>query len=549
MNESNTASGLQSDLVNGRYRLLEPIGAGGMGRVWLAEDQLLRRQVAVKELSTPADVTTTDLLDLQTRTMREARAAARLDHPGVVKIFDVVWRPGRSWIVMEYVKSRSLHDAVREDGPLPHREAARIGLEVLSALVAAHAGGVLHRDVKPQNVLLADGGRVVLSDFGLATIEGADSGSGPVMGSPYYVAPERLRGGESGEPADLWSLGATLYAATEGRPPFARETTTRSLAALLNEPPDEPRRPGPLTPTILALLAKAPAARLTSAETEPRLRRAAERVVGVFPIATMRIPRQRRSQFTPGVAPTIRGLARVQPAEIAPVMENEIAPVVESGTRRPNRLVLAGAAVLLVGAVGAAAALNLDPDGPKPSITTAAMPAAAPQLSPCGFTDPDAAPAAAAGKAPVPLPAGWIWHRDPAGFALGLPRGWNRSVAGSAVCFSDPVGGRAFTVDTAAPVTRQPLRYWQAAERTAIADGTLPGYDRVSMGVLLLRKGGADWEYVWQPGSGPRQHVRRVLLATGADRSYLLRWTTSDRDWSQAEPLQQRAVSTFQQAA
>jgi eukaryotic-like serine/threonine-protein kinase len=541
MNESNPASGLQSDLVNGRYRLIEPIGAGGMGRVWLADDELLMRRVAVKELVTPADVTTSGLLDLQIRTMREARAAARLDHPGVVKIFDVVWRPGRSWIVMEYVKSRSLHDVVRADGPMTHREAARIGLQILSALVSAHAGGVLHRDVKPQNVLLAEDGRVVLSDFGLATIEGADGGPDPLMGSPYYVAPERLRGDESGEPADLWSLGATLYAATEGRPPFARDTTVQSLSALLNEPPDEPRRPGQLTPTIMALLAKAPTARLTSAETEPRLRRAAERAVGVFPLAT---------QFTPGVASTVRGLARVQPVSrnrVEPAYA-ETAPVIENGPRRPRRFVLAGAAVLLVGALGTAAAVNLDRNGPASSIAAAEMPVAAPQLSPCGFNDPDAAPAAAAtGKAPVLLPAGWIWHRDPVGFAVALPQGWNRSVTGSAVCFSDPVGGRAFTVDTAAPVTRQPLRYWQNAERAALEDGSLPGYDQVSMGVLLLRKGGADWEYVWQPGSGPRQHVRRVLLATGAQRSYLLRWTASDRDWSQVESLQQRAVSTFQQ--
>jgi hypothetical protein len=282
------------------------------------------------------------------------------------------------------------------------------------------------------------------------------------------------------------------------------------------------------------------------------------------------------------VASTVRGLARVQPVSrnrVAPAFAEtepqpaQIAPVLENGTRRPNRLVLAGAAVLLVGAVGAAAALNIDRDGPSPSITEAAMPAAAAALNPCGFTapgeprpgetaphetrpdettagetGPDATPvtAAAGGKSSVPLPAGWIWHGDPAGFALGLPEGWNRSVAGTAVCFSDPVGGRAFTVDTAAPVTRQPLRYWQTAEKTARTDGTLPGYDRVSMGVLLLRRGGADWEYAWQPGSGPRQHVRRVLLATGAQRSYLLRWTASDRDWSQAEPLQQRIVSTFQ---
>src|ERR1700712_3260904 len=163
-------------LVSGRYRLLEVLGTGGMGRVWLADDELLDRRVAIKETATATDVTPPQMLAVQPRTMLEARAAARLDHPAVVTVFDVVWRPGHSWIVMEYVNSRSLHDAVRADGPLPHPEAARIGLQLLGALRAAHAVGVLHRDVKPHNVLLAADGRVVLTDFGLATFEGAEHG-------------------------------------------------------------------------------------------------------------------------------------------------------------------------------------------------------------------------------------------------------------------------------------------------------------------------------------------------------------------------------------
>src|SRR4029453_6695949 len=146
-----------------------------------------------KEITTPTDVTDSQMLNLQLRTMREARAAARLGHPAVVTVYDVVWRPGHSWIVMEYVKSRSLQDAIRADGPLPHAEVARIGLQVLGGLRAAHAVGVLHRDVKPHNVLLATDGRVVLTDFGLATFEGADPETGPLMGSPHFVAPERLQ--------------------------------------------------------------------------------------------------------------------------------------------------------------------------------------------------------------------------------------------------------------------------------------------------------------------------------------------------------------------
>jgi serine/threonine protein kinase len=181
---------------------------------------------------------------------------------------------------MEYVGPRSLHDAVRADGPLAHREAARIGLLMLAALRAAHSAGVLHRDVKPHNVLLGPDGRVVLTDFGLAT-EQPEMTAEPVIGSPYFMAPERLESGRSGPAADLWSLGATLYDATEGRPPFARPTATRALVALAFEDPDPPGRPGPLTSVILDLLTKNPAERPSAAALEPRLRRIADGVVGV----------------------------------------------------------------------------------------------------------------------------------------------------------------------------------------------------------------------------------------------------------------------------
>jgi serine/threonine protein kinase len=186
MTESSVISSTETgrdrdDRVGGRYRLIEELGAGGMGQVWLADDELLGRRVAVKEiLASPAELP-------DDRTVREARAAARLDHPNVVKVFDVVWWSGRSWIVMEYVGPRSLHTAIRADGPLPHREAAKIGLQMLIALRAAHSAGVLHRDVKPHNVLLGADGRVVLTDFGLAT-ERPELTIEPNMGSPFFLA-------------------------------------------------------------------------------------------------------------------------------------------------------------------------------------------------------------------------------------------------------------------------------------------------------------------------------------------------------------------------
>ncbi|WP_430783838.1 protein kinase domain-containing protein [Actinoplanes sp. G11-F43] len=280
-------------LVADRYRLLEPVGAGGMGRVWLARDEMLHRDVAVKEVVPPEWMTDAEQHRLRGRTLREARSAARLNHPHVVRIYDVVYADGQSWIVMEYVPSRSLQQVLHEDGPYGPAEAARIGLAVLDALAAAHRAGVLHRDVKPHNVLIGTDGRVVLTDFGLATFvdDGTVTAPGLIVGSPQYVSPERARDGASTVESDLWSLGATLYAAVEGRSPYARETAMATLAALATEPPDPPVRAGPLAPVLSGLLRYRPASRLTAPEIERRLRM----IVAADPREIPRLPTQRTS--------------------------------------------------------------------------------------------------------------------------------------------------------------------------------------------------------------------------------------------------------------
>src|SRR3954468_948054 len=236
-------------LVAERYRLLELLGSGGMGRVWLARDEMLRRDVAIKEVIPPEGLTAEEREELRLRTMREARAAARLNDANVVRIYDVVHTEQTPWIVMEYVPSRSLHQVITDDGPLPPERAAQIGLAVLNALKAAHAAGVLHRDVKPGNVLLADTGRVVLTDFGLAVFEGGDGAvtrPGLILGSPQYIAPERARDGVSCPEADRGSRGPPLSAAVEGRSPYARSTTWATLTALATEDPDPTTRAGAL---------------------------------------------------------------------------------------------------------------------------------------------------------------------------------------------------------------------------------------------------------------------------------------------------------------
>ncbi|GAA4604012.1 hypothetical protein BJY16_004828 [Actinoplanes octamycinicus] len=507
------------DRVGGRYRLLEVVGSGGMGRVWRAEDDLLLRTVAVKEVAVPSAA------PLVSEAMREARAAARLDHPGVVKVFDVVWRRGRCWIVMEYVPSRSLQQVIRDDGPLPVHQAARIGLRMLAALRAAHAAGVLHRDVKPDNVLLAADGRVVLTDFGLATFGAGVDGPDPRLGSPSFIAPERLRAADAGAASDLWSFGATLYAAVEGRTPFARADAGTALRALLDEPPDPPVRAGAMAPLLLDLLVKDPAERPGAAEVDARLR------------AIVSGPAELDAR--------LRGIVS-GPAGARP----DGAAVGEAPPRtRRVRLVLAGTAALLTAA--GLIVIGQRSDERARTVTPAAMMsealAAPPRIGACGPGTP--APVTAADRnVPTRLPAGWVWFRDPSGFALALPAGWRRAVTGNDVCFSDPQGRRAFTVTMSPVVTRRPLAYWQGRERADLAAGSLPGYARISMGVLLLRDGGADWEYTWRPDSDTVRHERRVLLAVGDGRSYLLRWAVTDADWPASRALQRHLVDLFASA-
>jgi hypothetical protein len=246
-------------VLAGRYRLSEQLGRGGMGAVWRADDELLGRTVAVKELSLPQGITAERRAVLCERAIREARVSSRLRHASIIRVHDVIAEDDRPWIIMELLAGRTLDEV----GPLPPQRVAEIGLAVLDALGVAHAEGVLHRDVKPGNVFLCDDGRVVLTDFGIATLAGEVSltASGGLVGSPGYMAPERLRDDTAGPPSDLWSLGATLYTAAEGRPPFDRRTVAGALSAVLTEDPLPPHGAGPLGPLLTAMLAKDPAHR------------------------------------------------------------------------------------------------------------------------------------------------------------------------------------------------------------------------------------------------------------------------------------------------
>ncbi len=414
-----------------------------MGRVWAARDELLHRDVAIKELVPPPRIPDSELAELRERAIREARAIARLDHPNVVRVFDVVFGGDDPWIVMELVPSRSLYVTIRDGGPMPPHQAARIGLGVLAGLGAAHRAGLLHRDVKPGNVLLADDGRVVLTDFGLALVAGdaAMTSTGVVLGSPQYLAPERALDREIGPAADLWSLGATLYAAVEGRPPYSRSSPMTTLAALATELPDAPQRAGELLPALTALLQRDPARR-ADAETARRLLVAAT-VPGTPRPADAPVYEEPSFAALPGaVAPVLSSPVSSSaapssaasssaaplpagPSSAVPAVPDSAAPGpagpaaggnarVRSAVRR-SALVFGGAAaaLLIAGAVAYMPLANPDPASPEalpgvsqPGAVSIAPPPPSPAASPANRPRRSPSPGAVTPGEGAPAPTG-----------------------------------------------------------------------------------------------------------------------------------------------
>ncbi|TYB62683.1 protein kinase [Nonomuraea sp. PA05] len=278
----------QTRLLAERYELITPLGRGTMGTVWRARDRALGREVAVKEIRQDSGLTEEQRTELRERMVREGRIASRINHPSVASIHDVLIQDNSPWIIMELIEARSLEQVIEEEGPLPPRLVAEIGVDLLGALRAAHVQGITHRDVKPGNVLITESGRVVLTDFGIAKAEGDSrlTKTGMVIGSPGYTAPERARGEYTGPESDLWSLGATLYFAVEGRPAYERSTIAETLAALLTENADPPTQAGQLRPVLNGLLNKDYRQRLSAAKAETLLRMVADTPTSEMPVLT-----------------------------------------------------------------------------------------------------------------------------------------------------------------------------------------------------------------------------------------------------------------------
>ncbi|RPK36520.1 Serine/threonine-protein kinase PrkC [Streptomyces sp. ADI91-18] len=348
-------------LVAGRYRLLSRLGEGGMGTVWRALDETLHREVAVKEVRAPAGLGAGDIARMYSRLEREAWAAARIPDRNVVTVHDVVMEDERPWIVMELIRGRSLADLLRAEGPLTPRRAAHIGAEVLNALRAAHAVGVEHRDVKPANVLIAQDGRVVLSDFGIAMVEGSTAltMTGEVVGSPEYLPPERALGRPSGPESDLWSLGVMLYAAVEGISPFRQGTALSTLRAVVDEEPPEPARAGPLAPVIAGLLRKEPAQRTPATEVAGALRDIAhepDATTAASPVLPTPTPQSATATATAPVTVPVPEEAAATAAVTAAAAP--VAPAAPGRKSRTAVVVAAGAAACFLTAGGLAYAFT-----------------------------------------------------------------------------------------------------------------------------------------------------------------------------------------------
>ncbi|MFH8372967.1 serine/threonine-protein kinase [Streptomyces cyaneofuscatus] len=525
-----TAAGL---VLAGRYRLGEVLGRGGMGKVWRAHDEVLHRTVAVKELTAGLYVAEADRLVLHARTQKEARAAARITHPGVVTVHDVIEYDKRPWIVMQYVDGPSLADEAKEKGDIAPREAARIGLHVLSALRAAHSAGVLHRDVKPGNVLLARGGQVLLTDFGIAAIEGDSTitRTGELVGSIDYLAPERVRGGDPGPASDLWSLGATLYTAVEGRSPFRRTSPISTMQAVVTEEPPPPVNAGPLGPVITALLRKDPADRPTAAETEQMLLDAME---GREPrsaqahVPTQRVPEEDRFAYAGADGSTARlpGTVPSTPAPTAPVAGHPSTPITRrAGSRRWRTVLVVVVAAAVLGGAGGLAAMKYGQGASADGRTTTA---------PTAPTTPRTTPPPTATDPAPEIPDGWRRVDDPAGFSLVVPEDWTREVNEGQIDYTPDGGAHRIRISVDPdPDFDHPYLHMQNMEEQ-LAD-RLPGYQRIRLEKNDFRdRPGSLWEFTWhetQDHAGPRHGIDQMYYGGSGGPEYALYLTAPQEGW------------------
>lgn len=520
-------------LVAGRYRLRALLGRGGMGSVWLADDEVLERKVAIKEVDLPPAAGSDEHDLLRERVIREARTAARLDHPNVVRIFDVAEDEDRPWIVMEVLTGCTLSEEVRDHGPLSPARAANVGLALLDALEAAHRVGVVHRDVKPANVQLCEGGRVVLTDFGIAS-SASDSSitrTGEVVGSPAYMSPERARGETLGQPSDLFSLGATLYHAVEGRPPFDRGTPLATLTAVVHDSPGPFASAGPLRPVLVGLLAKRPEERWEPARVRAALRQVADGLeVDEATQAVAALPSTESTQvLTPIQAEAALVSEDSVPVEVlrervldsGPPTDPGLQPLPAPRTGRVGWGVAALLVLVLAGLAGAGYALSQRDTNPgRSSSTTADGPFLPGQGS---------------------IPADWE-VRENGKWSVATPPGWRKD--GSR--YRSAKGDTYAYINVSSTTDGTPREVLETASGTFADRDNHEDYSQVGEVTDLTFRGqdAAAWEFTYRDGDSVLLHARQLAYLSGG-KVWILWWQTYDKDWDAQRALGDQIVSTF----
>jgi len=558
-------------LVAGRYRLESELGRGGMGVVWEAYDVLLRRRVAAKEICYPEGVGPAERERLSARTLREARAVAAIDDPHALRVFDIIEQDGRPWIVMELVRGRTLTDEIRARGALPATEVARIGLSLVDALVAAHRAGVLHRDVKPSNVILGFDGSVKLTDFGIAAIDDDDAdttATGLIMGSPGYVAPERARGHKPTAAADFWSLGATLWTAAEARPPYRGTNSFETMLRVVSEDPPACETCDPrLVEVLQGLMARDPSVRPSPEE----IRRQLESVVAatstsavatapVTGAASVAGAASNASQLDDSFdATTVLAGPSPEPGEADRVLPlSEIAgdgatydwPSYD-GRRRRRLAPVLGVVALLV-AVVAAGAVALSGQGsdakdtaspPVPTHSAKAQHHTATGGSTSGgSTAGGAVKATSSGPS---TPAGWQRYKDPSiGWSVAVPAGWTvEHRSDGTTVFHDPAGGRTLLVGTRYPPGPSAKGAWEDEEPSFARSHA--DYRRIKLDNVSWRNypDVADWEFTYVDGGAALHAVDRGAVING--RGYGLFFQTRTSQWDASQDVLQGIYGSF----
>ncbi|MGW6954990.1 serine/threonine-protein kinase [Streptomyces chartreusis] len=553
-------------LVADRYLLVERVGSGGMGTVWRAEDRLLGRHVALKKLHIPPHLQDDEVRTLYERTRREARSAARIAHPNVIVVHDVLDDEGLPCIVMEYIPSLTLSDVLKQRGPLPPAEAARIGRAMASALRAAHDAGVLHRDVKPGNVLLGDGGRIVLTDFGIAMESGTSSLTKPgeLIGSIRYLAPERLKGAhpETGPASDLWALGATLYQAVEGRDPFRRATAIETAYAIATDPYDPPRSAGELAPVIEGLLVKEPGRRMDVHEVERRLADVTDgRVSGVESTggresAGRREPTGRSESagwqepagWQDGAGrrdgadePTLRERTRTEPtqhtadsgADSASTDRPERASKPGRGNRR-RTVLWSVLAVTLVACLAGGTLWWLkgkDAGGSSAHGSGADRPTSSASAPSSGPTTPP------------PVPSGYHLEDAGSGLSVPVPDGWEpKTLPGGELAYLDPTGLVGLRVNVVEFAGTDPVQHWRETEEEQTRRDN-PGYERVRMASTTFRGRPAGyWEFTFD-GTARKFRAAELAFASDDGTQYVIYLSAPNAQWHEYRPVFENATN------